>query len=432
MSQLPGPAPRHDAFEALRQRNFSIYASGGFLFGAALMLFQSSIAWQVYAISGSKLQLGLIGLVQFVPAFFGLNLIGGAFADSHDRRRTVIAAQLIAAAAAGGLMLATVEDAITLPIIYVAVVFLSLASSFENPARQALLPSVVTPEAFPNGITVYSTARQLGFVTGPAAGGLMIAFSGVGLAYGVTAALATGSILCITLLHPRPQQLDGRAVSVAAIKEGLQFVFRRQVLLGTMTLDLFAVIFGGATALLPVFATDVLHVGALGYGLLTASLDVGALLMAIALVFLPQVQRPGRAMMVAVAGFGLGTIVFGFSQSFILSLVAYMAVGAFDQISVVMRSTAVQLVTPDELRGRVSSVSQLFIGASNQLGRVESGFLAAATGAAFTVVAGGIACLGVLGVVAATMPDLRRYRISQGTMVELPDAEPATAAVGGN
>ena len=414
MSQPGTPAPtRHDPFAALRQRDFAIYAVNRFLIGVSLMLVQASITWQVYEISGSKLQLGMVGLVQFIPAFFGLSLIGGAFADSHDRRRIVVAGQVVAITASITLMALSVYGDITLLAIYAVVIVIAVASAFENPARQALLPSVVSPEAFPNAITVSTTMQQLGFVTGPALAGFLIYFNGPGLAYGVNAAVIGCSIVTLLLLRPRPREGERRTVSFAAIKEGVQFVRHRQVLLGAMTLDMFAVIFGGATALLPVFAKDVLGVGVLGYGLLAASLDIGALSMALALMFLPPIQRTGRALLIAVAGFGVGTIVFGLSRSFPLSLAAYMFVGAADQISVVMRFTTVQMATPDELRGRVSSVNMLFIGASNQLGRVESGFVAAAMGATFAVVSGGVGCLAVLGAVAAKMPELRRYNIHQ-------------------
>jgi hypothetical protein len=196
------------------------------------------------------------------------------------------------------------------------------------------------------------------------------------------------------------------------VREGVQFVWQRQALLGCMTLDMFAVIFGGAQALLPIYATEILDVGPLGFGILSASLEAGALLMAMALVFLPPINQAGRALLITVALFGLATIVFGLSRSFALSLVAYMTVGMADQLSVVMRHTIIQLSTPDEIRGRVSSVSMLFINASNQLGAAGSGLVAAATSATFAVVSGGLAVLGIAAVVAARMPDLRRYTIS--------------------
>jgi MFS family permease len=219
-------------------------------------------------------------------------------------------------------------------------------------------------------------------------------------------------------------------VSVAAIKEGVVFVWRHQVLLGAMTLDMFAVIFGGATALLPVFAKDILGVGALGYGLLSAAIDIGALIMSIGLVFLPPIRRAGKALILSIVVFGLGTIAFGLSRSFELSLFIYMLVGAADQISVVMRSTLVQLESPDALRGRVASVNGLFIGASNQVGAAESGFLAAVTNATFAVVIGGAACLSVAGAVIAGMGKLRRYEIPRPGVIEVETQGEEPAAAG--
>ena len=429
---------KHDPFAALRQPAFVTFAVSRVASGMGMTLVQAAIAWQIYQISGSALQLGVMGLVQFIPAFLGLSLFGGAFADSHDRRVISMLAHIAPLATSSALVVATAAGAVTLPLIYVAVFLMAVASAFENPARQALLISVVTPETFPNAVTVNTTAQQLGFVTGPVIGAFLIAWLGIGFAYGAHIVLVATSLAALAMLRPRPREGEPRKVSIAAIKEGLQFVFSRQVLLGAMTLDMFAVIFGGATALLPVYATDILGVGALGYGILAASLDVGALVMSVALVFLPPVQRTGRALMLAVAGFGVGTIVFGLSRNFALSMFAYMFVGASDQISVVMRFTTVQLATPDELRGRVSSVNMLFVGASNQLGRVESGFLAAATSATFAVASGGLGCLAVLGAVGKWMPELRSYRISAAlSHVVLPAAnqeradEEETAAAAG-
>jgi MFS family permease len=215
-------------------------------------------------------------------------------------------------------------------------------------------------------------------------------------------------------MRVRPRQTAGRSVTLQMIREGLAYVRRHQVILGCMTLDMFAVIFGGASALLPIYANDILDVGASGYGLLTSSLEIGALIMSLVLIVLPPLAHAGRALLLGVAVYGVATIVFGFSRSFPLSLLAYVIVGVGDQVSVVMRATIIQLATPDELRGRVSSVNMVFIGASNQLGAAESGFVAALTNATFSVVSGGVGCLLVLVVVALTLPEVRRYRIGPG------------------
>jgi len=401
---------RHDPFAALRQPNFLAYAWSRLCASTAMTLLTAVIAWQVYQISGSALQLGLLGLTRFVPSL-GLSLIGGAFADSYNRKRIIMAAQAVPLAASATLFVSTMNGWVTIPLIYAMVLLVAVAAAFENPARQSILPMVVRRETFPNAIVVSSTVQSFGFVSGPALGGIMIGLAGTDGAYAVHMGLMVGSLAGMVLLRPRAVEGERRAVSLAAIKEGVQFVYRRQVLLGAMTLDMFAVIFGGATALLPVYATDILDVGPRGYGILSASLEAGALLAALSMVFLPPIRPAGRALLISVALFGLGTMVFGLSRAFPLSVATYMFIGMADQVSVVMRQTTIQLSTPDELRGRVSSVNMLFIGASNQLGAMESGFVAALTNATFAVVSGGAGCLAVVGVVAAKMPELRRYRV---------------------
>lgn len=422
----PGDAPpRHDPLAALRQPNFALFAGGRFAGTIAMTLFNAAIAWQVFDISGSALHLGFIGLARFAPSL-GLSLVGGAVADSHDRRHILMLAQIVPLACSAALFGATVSGQASLALIYTLVLVVAVAQAFENPARQALLPLVVTRESFPNAIVVSSTVQSFGFVTGPAVGGLLIGFSGLGSAYAVHIALIAVSLGSLFFLRARPAEGVRRAVSVESIMEGIRFVWTRQVLLGAMTLDMFAVIFGGATALLPIYAKEILNVGGPGYGFLSASLEAGAAITALSLVFLPPIKQTGRALLGTVALFGLGTIVFGLSRSFPLSLAAYMFIGMADQVSVVLRQTTIQLSTPDELRGRVSSVNMLFIGASNQLGAMESGFVAALSTATFAVVSGGVGCLAVVGAVAARMPELRRYRASTLPAHTLSASTPST------
>jgi MFS family permease len=400
---------RHDALAALRQPSFALYSIARFCFATSQMMLAAAVSWQVYALSGSAFQLGLLGLLRFLPALtFGL--VGGAVADSFDRRRIGIVAQALILGATTLLLVAAARRQATLGLVYATMAAVATAQAFEWPARVALLPLLVSRETLPSAIVVSSTIQQLAFVIGPALAGGAIALAGVALAYAVPVALVAVSIGALGALRPRAGGGPRGTVSLRGIREGLRFVWHRQVLLGAMTLDLFAVIFGGATALLPIYARDILRVGPLGYGMLYASLDFGALLMAVVLLARPPIEHMGRALMLAVLGFGGGTIVFGLSHSFTLSLAAYMFIGMADQVSVVMRQTMIQLATPDALRGRVSSVNMLFIGASNQLGAVESGFVAAATSAVFSVVSGGAACLAVLGLVVLRMPELRRYR----------------------
>ncbi|MEX2081726.1 MAG: MFS transporter, partial [Dehalococcoidia bacterium] len=402
--------PRHDPMAALRQRDFQFFAGSRFFSATGMTMLQAVLAWQVYEISGSALQLGLLGLARFAPSL-GLSLVGGAVADTYDRRAIVLASQSVPLACSAVLGIASASGGAGLGLIYGLVLVIALAAAFENPARQALLPSLVAPPTFANAVTVNSTFQQLGFVTGPALGGLMIAWAGVEGAYALHVAVLALAIGTMFFVRPRARDGKPREVSLAAIREGISFVRQRPVLWGVMSLDMFAVVFGGAVALLPIYAEDILGVGSLGYGLLLASFEVGAFTMALSLLFLPPIERTGRALLITVAIFGLMTIVFGLSRSFVLSLAAYMVIGMADQISVVMRQTTIQLATPDELRGRVSSVNMVFIGASNQVGAMESGFVAALTSATFAVVSGGIGCLAVVSYIAAKVPALREYRI---------------------
>jgi MFS family permease len=395
---------------ALFSRNLIAYLASRFCAGTAMTMLRAGIGWHVFALTGSAFYLGLVGLVQFVPAF-GLVLVGGALADTYDRRRIMMLAQLTALGGALVLFVATRRDAVSLPLLYGVVVVIAAAGAFDNPSRAALLATLVPREVFPRAVTVASTNQALAFVTGPALAGLLIASGGMARVYGVYGVVIAGSIVGLSFVRSeRPGTLAGGAFSLRGVREGLGFVRRRQVVLGCMTLDMLAVIFGGAAALLPVYATDILHVGERGYGALTSSLEAGALLASLVLIVLPPIRRGGRALLGAVAVYGLATIVFGLSRWFPLSLGAYVIVGVADQVSVVMRSTAIQLSTPDELRGRVSAINMMFINASNQLGAAESGFLAALTSAPFAVVSGGIGCLVALVAVAAALPQLRAYR----------------------
>lgn len=398
------------SLELLLRPTLGPYILSRLMSGAGLTLLRATVAWQVYAISGSAFYLGLIGIVQFLPAvLFGL--IGGAVADTGDRKRIVMVSQLAAAACAGLLMVITRLGNERLPVIFVAVFLIAIASAFENPARSALLPQLVSAEEFPRTVSLYTAISMFAFMSGPVLMGFLIDLYGVANTYGAFVALQAVSFLLLLFLRtPRRAVARGRAVSWAAIKEGVAFVWRQPVVLGCMTLDMFAVLFGGATALLPIYANDILEVGPRGYGILSSSLEIGAVTMAILLLVRPQPRRTGLALLFAVVGFGAATVVFGLSRWFPLSIVAYMGAGMSDYVSMVMRGTAIQLSTPDELRGRVSSVNMMFIGASNQLGAAESGFVAALTSPTFSVVSGGIGALIVTALVAWKLPQLRAYR----------------------
>ncbi|HKA31335.1 MAG TPA: MFS transporter [Candidatus Binatia bacterium] len=401
---------------ALRPRVLSAtlvaYLLSRFCAATAMTMLRAGVAWHVFALTGSAFHLGLIGIVQFLPAL-GLMLVAGSLADVRDRRRIMQVAQTVSLAGVLVLGTTTARGTITLRVLYAVILVLAAASTFDGPARAALLPTLVPREMFPRAVTIASTNQALAFATGPALGGLLIAAAGVSAVYAAYAVLTCGSLTALAFVRAtRPGGPRG-APSLRAIRDGLSFVRRRPVVLGCMVLDMFAVIFGGAAALLPIYAQEILRVGPRGYGLLSSSLEIGAILTSLVLMSRPPVRRTGRTLLVAVAVYGLATIVFGFSRWFPLSVAAYILVGAADQVSVVMRSTTIQLATPDELRGRVSAMNLLFIGASNQLGAAESGFVAALTSAPFAVVSGGVGCLVVLAIVALTNPALRAYRIDR-------------------
>ena len=394
-------------------RAFWLYLGSRFCTATAMMMLRATVAWHVYALSHSAFHLGLIGLVQFLPVP-PLMLVGGALADTRDRRRLMIGAQALALGCALVLALATRLDAARLGLLYAIVLAVGASWAFDSPARASLLPTLVRREVFPRAVTIAGTNQALAFATGPAVAGWTIAAAGIGAAYAVVAALVAVSLVMLTALRaPHRAPAAAGAFRLQAVREGLRFVVGHRVVLGCMTLDLFAVIFGGAAALLPIYAKDILHVGERGYGLLASSLDIGALVMSVALLAVPTIDRAGRALVVSVTAYGLATILFGLSRWFPLSIAAYMAVGMADQVSVVMRGTIIQLATPDALRGRVSGVNLIFIGASNQLGAAESGFVAALTTPTVSVVSGGLASLAVVAAVATWLPALRRYRIGR-------------------
>jgi MFS family permease len=400
--------PETDLRAALRIpaiRAFVLSRTAG---STSVTLIQAAVAWQVYAIANSALQLGLIGLVRFVPAL-GMSLIGGAVADSYNRRNIILISQLVPLTVAVVMLAAIASGRVTLALLYAVVLVTGLASAFEQPARQAILPAIVPPYLFARAVAINSTMQALAFATGPTVAGAAIASFGIAAAYMAYGAFVVLSMIAMVWV-PAVRSSTRSGVGWNAIREGLHFVWSRPILLGAMTLDMFAVIFGGARALLPIYATDILDAGAFGYGLLYAASEVGALLMSILLLMLPSIDRIGRALLLSVAAYGIATMAFGISRSFALSLIAFTAVGMADQVSVIMRTMTIQFLTPDELRGRVSAVNSIFISASNQLGAVESGFVAALTNATFSVVSGGLGCLAVVGIVAARVPALRNYR----------------------
>lgn len=404
----------HPTRAVLRNRDVRLFLLSRLCSGTALTLLRATVAWQVFDATRSAFHLGLIGLVQFLPVL-PMSLWAGAVADSFDRKRIVMFAQA-AAALCSVVLLLTHQWLPTQPVsvIYLAVLALSFAASFENPARSSLLPTLVPREQFPSAVTAHATFQNLAWMSGPVLSGFVIDAAGVRGAFVTHLSLMTLSLVLFACVRRPAVTGDRKRVSWEAITEGVRFVFSRQVLLGSMLLDMLAVVFASATALLPIYANEILHVGPRGYGLLSGALEAGTFLMALVLMLRPSIVQPGRALLVAVAIYGVATVMFGFSRSLPLSILAFAIAGMADQVSMVTRATITQLSTPDELRGRVSSVSQIFIGASNQIGSARAGFVAAATNPTFAVISGGVACLVVLAVIAKKLPELRHYRPSPG------------------
>ncbi len=383
----------------------------GFLFSRSLssLAYQIqavAIGWNAYQLTRSPLTLGLIGLAQFLPMLL-LVFAGGQVADRFDRRRVVVICQGAEALCGLGLLMGTMRHALTPATIYGIVVLLGAAKAFEGPCLQALLPSLVPPALFSRAAALSSSLFQCVAIGGPSVGGLLY-MAGPGLAFGTCAALFVLAALAMLLVRleqpPRPRG----PVTLATVFGGLAFIRSRPSILGAIPLDLFAVLLGGATALLPVYALDILHGSPLELGLLRASPALGALAISLLLARRPIRGSAGPIMFGAVAVFGIATIVFGVSRSLPLSIAALAVLGAADVVSVVIRSTLVQLDTPEEMRGRVSAVNLLFIVTSNQLGEFESGTLAALVGTTSAVVLGGLGTLLVTGLWMRLFPSLRR------------------------
>ncbi|WP_448207024.1 MFS transporter [Azospirillum sp. sgz302134] len=403
MHEPSQPASRPSA---LRHRSFRLFWLARTAAWLAVQMQVVAVGWQVYDMTGRALDLGLVGLFQFLPTLL-LALVAGHVVDSVDRKRVLFAAVLVSTAAIGTLCALTVAGALTPAAVFAIVAVIGAAKSFEGPAYQALLSALVPPEDLPNAVAWNSSAMQSAMVAGPALGGLLY-IAGPAVVYTVSTALLALAATLIAALRPRPVELAPRGMSLTSLLAGVGFIRSRPAILGAISLDLFAVLLGGATALLPVFARDVLHVGPWGLGLLRAAPAVGAFSTALVLTRWGVNRHAGRWMLVAVAGFGVATAVFGLSHDPALSFVALAAVGATDQISVFVRQTLIQLATPDQMRGRVGAVSSLFIGASNQLGEFESGLVASLLGAVPAVVLGGVGAVAIAGLWAWRFPALRR------------------------
>ncbi|MEJ7810811.1 MAG: MFS transporter [Gemmatimonadaceae bacterium] len=397
--------PDAGSHSALHLPDFRSYLAGNIASTIGGQMQSVAIGWELYERTRSTLALGLVGLVQVLP-IIALGLPAGHWVDRYDRRHILMLA--LAASAAASLALAAVSRAHgPILVIYAALLLSGVARTFSGAARGALLPQIVPAEHLARAVTWSSGGWQLAAVIGPALGGAVIGWThSAAPAYLLAAAGALAWVALLARTESRPYVPTVGAMTLASLALGLRFVRRTNIILATITLDLFAVLLGGATTLLPVFARDILRVGPTGLGWLLAAQSLGAVAMAAVLARRPPMRRAGRALLWAVAGFGAATIAFGLSRSFALSMVALLAAGALDMISVIVRSTLVPLLTPNEMRGRVSAINGMFIGTSNELGGFESGALAALIGPVASVVAGGIGTVIVVIAVARIWPSL--------------------------
>jgi MFS family permease len=373
----------------------------------AVLVQSVAVGWQVYDLTESPLALGIVGLVEFVPMFL-LALPAGELADRFDPRRIIMLASLLEALSSGLLLVFVLTHQTSVWPLYAIILLYGTARGFSGPATRSLLPFLVPPEKLPQSLAWGSSITQLAIIAGPALGGFAYAL-GPAVAYGSALVASLASAGGMLFLGGRRVAADSAALAsrLARVREGIEFVRSRRVVFGAISLDLFAVLLGGAVSLLPVYARDILHVGPTGLGLLRSAPAFGAAMTALFLTRRPVERKVGYTMFAAVVIFGIGTIVFGISTDFPLSLAALAVTGAADQISVYIRSALVQFATPDAMRGRVSAVSTLFISASNELGGFESGVTAALFGTVPAVILGGVGTLIVVAIWMRVFPPLR-------------------------
>jgi MFS family permease len=427
------PAGAAFHYAAFRYPNFRLFQASRFLLVAALEMQSVAVGWQIYEITRRPLDLGLVGLAQFLPGLL-LFLLGGHAADRFDRRNVLLACYSSFALCSLALLAITLRGlhgvahgvahgiahgvAHGVAPVYAVMVAVGLVRVFSGPAGQAFTPLLVPAEVFPNAAVWSSSIFNAATILGPVMGGVLYALRGTPVAVYVTGATAmAASVVLMGAIRIQGVQQLSRGRDWKTVLAGFDYVWRNKLILGTISLDLFAVLLGGAVALLPVFAREILNAGPRGLGLLRAAPGVGAALMALVMAYVPLRRHAGVKMLCCVAGFGAATVVFGLSRNLYLSLFALLAVGASDMVSVIVRATLVQLATPDEMRGRVSAVNVLFIGASNEFGQFESGITAQWLGTVPAVIAGGVGTLAIVALWSWLFPALRRVdRLTQESL----------------
>jgi MFS family permease len=411
---------------AFRYRDYRWMQAARLLSVVANEMQSVAVAWQVYEITHRALDLGYVGLAQFLPGIL-LALIAGHSADRFDRRRVLLICNAGYALASVMLLWQSLRHLNDVRVIFIIMTVIGTIRAFSGPASQALMPQLVKEEHFPNAVAWSSSIFMTATILGPALGGLIYGFGAAAVgraatggaaltANGATAVYAVAvpmyllAVLSVMLIATRTGGLDRRGVSMETLLAGFKYVYEQKIILGSISLDLFAVLLGGAVALLPIYADQILHVGPWGLGILRSSPAVGAMAMSVLMAYRPLRRRAGATMLWCVAIFGAATVLFGISRSFWLSLIMLFITGASDMVSVIVRGTLVQIATPSEMRGRVSAVNLLFIGASNEFGEFESGITAQWFGAVRAVVIGGVGTLIVVAVWAWRFPELRKVQ----------------------
>ncbi len=408
-----------DAYKALQFPEFRAYVTGNTLFTIALLIQEVVLAYEIYKITHNPLALGLIGLAEAVP-FISLVLFGGHFADNRDKKKIMqVTLSLIIASSVfllySSTQLQSADQDFHIYSIYAVIFIIGLSKGFFSPAASSLNPFLVPKEVFANAATWNSSFWQLGSILGPGVAGFLYAYAGLSGSLITVIALLLGVMVCIFQIENRPVPV--KTVQHESIwhslREGIAYVFKTKIILYSISLDLFSVLFGGVIAILPIFAEDILKVGAEGLGILRAAPSVGAVVTMVTLVYFPPLKHAWRNLILAIAGFGVATLIFGVSTNFWISVVALFLTGAFDSISVVIRQTVLRFYTPDEMRGRVSSVNGVFVSTSNEMGAFESGVAAKFFGTVPSVLLGAGVTLVLVSLVALTSKELFDLKVDQ-------------------
>jgi MFS family permease len=445
---IPPPPPKHDPYAAFRSRGFRFFTTGNLLSIIGRQMLAVAVEWEIYRRTHSATALGLVGLVFAIP-IVGMSLPAGHLADRISRKQIILVSQILSGLVSALLALVSWQhlaipqlsilracnhaltsiagvfeqhqqtfhfDDASIPIIYLLLFLGAIARTFSWAARSSFFPTLVPRDAFSNAVTWNNSVFQIGSVVGPAFSGFVVAHQGFPIVYAIDALTA---FLFFLLALPIPRAPQVRRVEQStwrSLAAGAKFVFSKKVILATITLDLFAVLLGGSVALLPIFADQILHSGPIGLGWMRAAPAIGAFAMALTVAYLPPMRQAGTRLLWCVAGFGIATIVFGLSKALWLSLAMLLIAGALDSVSVIIRGSIVQLVTPDEMRGRVSAVNNIFIGTSNEFGALESGLTAALFGPVVSVVGGGIGTILVVIGSALKWPEIRKIAALDKTL----------------